>query len=202
MTVLSEKRLRQLIYATAPVADRLVVSPLLEPDQQIGEGSIDLRLGSHFIVTRTARVGGLNPFEKQDQLRAYQERLHVPYGKELWIHPGTFVLGATLEYLRLPVNIYAEVTTRSSWARLGLNIASAVAIHPGFVGCLTLELVNAGNTPIAIIPAMRIGQLTFFEVEEPSLEPATSKYQAQILPQYPLLEREAAELEKLRRLSS
>ncbi len=201
MTVLSKARLWKLLYETTSTADRLVVMPILEPDKQISEGSVDIRLGSYFVVTRSARVGGLEPFEEHRELSAYQETLYRAFGDQLWIHPGTFVLGVTLEYLRLPSAVYGEVTTRSSWARMGLHIASAVAVHPGFAGCLTLELVNAGNTPVAIYPGARIGQLVFYEVLDPQPVTPSGKYFAQILPQFTRLSEEAPELERWKSLS-
>jgi dCTP deaminase len=142
MAVIDRERLAELLSSKTPVGERLVVSPILEPDDQVGNGSIDVRLGNYFIVTRTARVGGIQPFEGDTpaNIARLQETLYVPFTKALWIHPGTFVLGGTFEYLRLPMNLYATVTARSSWGRLGLNIATAVAIHPGFYGCLTLGL--------------------------------------------------------------
>jgi len=170
--------------------------PILDPEKQISEGSVDIRLGSHFVVTRTARVGGLDPFKEERTLSSYQESLYRPYGSQLWMHPGTFVLGVTFEYIRLPSNIYADVTTRSSWARLGLHIASAVAVHPGFVGCLTLELVNAGNTPISLYPGVRIGQLVFYDVPEGRPPEGSSKYFGHILPQFARLNVESEEIER------
>lgn len=202
MAVISKDRLLKLLFGESELVNRLVMTPLLDPDGQIGEGSIDIRLGAHFIVTKTPQVGSLTAFEEASKLKQYQDRLYVSYGSELWIHPGTFVLGVTLEYIRLPLNVYADVTTRSSWARLGLNIATAVAVHPGFTGCLTLELFNAGSAPMAIYPGLRIGQLTFFDVLQPSEEPQGTRYGAQILPQFASLQRERPELERWRQFAT
>ena len=52
---------------------------------------------------------------------------------------------------------------RSSLARCGLNIATATTVHPHFTGCLTLELANMGEVPLAR-PGMLICQLVFFQV--------------------------------------
>jgi len=39
-----------------------------------------------------------------------------------------------------------------------LIIATATGVHPGFTGCLTLELFNSGEVPIALYPGMAISQ--------------------------------------------
>jgi dCTP deaminase len=58
------------------------------------------------------------------------------------------------------------VTARSSWAREGLNIASANFINPNYNGIITLELANFGQIPMAIYPGMRIAQIAFYEVDK------------------------------------
>jgi len=204
MTVVGRERLVELLSDDTPVPERLVVTPILEPDIQIGDGCIDIRLGNCFVVTKSARVGGIEPFKRPTptELERYQETLYVGFTQALWIHPGTFVLGGTLEYIRLPSNLYADVTARSSWARLGLSIACAVAVHPGFYGCLTLELVNNGNTPVAVHPGDRIGQLTVYEAEpaaRPERKPS-GKYQGQIIPSYSSLHKESSERERWKAL--
>jgi dCTP deaminase len=83
----------------------------------------------------------------------------VPFGKSFILHPKYFVLGVTLEWIRLPKDIAGYVIGKSSWGRLGLIIATAVGVHPGFAGCLTLELSNVGELPIELKPGMQICQL-------------------------------------------
>src|SRR5436309_13869423 len=91
---------------------------------------------------------------------------YVPFGSKYVLHPGGFVLGATLEWIRLPKNLGAYVIGKSSWGRRGLIIATATGVHPGFTGCLTLELTNVGEIPIKIQPGMTICQLFIHRVEE------------------------------------
>ncbi len=144
---------------------RLIITPLLDPNQ-VGRGAIDLRLGTEFLVLRRTRRPGIDPVEQsQDDIDEMQERVVVPFGEQLWLHPRHFILAATLEYLALPDDLSANVVGRSSWGRLGLIVATAVFVHPGFRGCLTLELVNEGDTPIALSPGSRIAQLTLHRLE-------------------------------------
>ncbi|WP_353865167.1 dCTP deaminase [Svornostia abyssi] len=187
-----------------PLADRLVVTPLLAEDQ-IGPASVDVRLGSEFLLLRRTRGPGLDP-GKHDQasVEDLQERVVVPLGDKLWLHPQHFVLAATFEYVRLPTDLGAYVVARSSWGRLGLVVATAILVQPGFAGCLTLELVNEGDSPIALYPGLRVAQLAFHTLETASPQPyhADGKYRAPTRPQASRVAAEAAHVDHLERLKA
>jgi dCTP deaminase len=148
-------------------ADPLVITPS-PPDlgelAKSGAASIDIRLGTWFMNLRQARMPHLaiDAPGAQPQLTKTH---YVPFGSEYFLHPGNFVLSVTLEWIRLPRNLAAYVIGKSSWGRRGLIIATATGVHPGFKGCLTLELSNVGELPIAIKPGMNICQLFFHRVE-------------------------------------
>jgi dCTP deaminase len=144
--------------------DRLIVRPL--PDlrglEESGSASIDLRLGTWFVSLRHTRYPALlvdddpNVAAKNATLSKMQ---FVPFGKEFIVQPRAFVLGVTLEWVRFPSTLAGYVIGKSSWGRRGLIIATAAGVHPGFAGCLTLELSNVGEIPIAIKPGIPICQL-------------------------------------------
>ncbi len=68
----------------------------------------------------------------------------VPFGDRFILQPGDFVLGITFEWLKLPSDLAGFVTGKSKWGRRGLIVETAAGIHPGFCGCLTLEIGNVG----------------------------------------------------------
>ena len=148
--------------------DPLVITPLpdlKDPDAQ-GAAAVDLRLGTWFLTLREARMSHI-PIEDAGTQAAQLTKMHyVPFGSEYYLHPRSFVLGITLEWLRLPKNIAAPVVGKSSWGRRGLIIATAIGVHPGFKGCLTLELTNVGEIPIAIKAGTRVCQIFLHEVRE------------------------------------
>ena len=41
----------------------------------------------------------------------------------------------------------------------------SAGVHPGFAGCLTLELSNQGALPIELVPGLAICQLFFHQLE-------------------------------------
>lgn len=161
MSVLVDKDILKLLEN-----GKLVVTPLLDPAKQLGEASIDVRLGNEFINFRRPNLGEIDPSKRdklQLEIEQYQEKQRIDYGKKFILHPRQFVLGATLEYIALPSNVAGQVVGRSSWGRLGLIIATATAVQPAFKGCITLELVNDGEVPIVLYPGMRIAQLVLYE---------------------------------------
>jgi len=110
MSVLGRKGLKKAILER-PIDRRLVVMPLIDP-KQIGDASVDVRLGTRFRVLRRTQDSGLNPQTVvQSEVERGQEEVVVPIGKPLWLHPGQFVLGATLEYLRFPNDLAADVVS-------------------------------------------------------------------------------------------
>jgi dCTP deaminase len=148
---------------------RLIIAP--EPDESVlresGSASLDLRLGTWFVELRRSRRGCLkvNPELTTPQDETGLGKVHYTrFGGEFVLHPGSFILGVTLEWIRVPRDLACFVIGKSSWGRRGLIIATATGVHPGFTGCLTLEITNVGELPIAIQPGMPICQLFFHTV--------------------------------------
>ena len=204
MSVLSADELVDRIYrhdAADPKRIFIVPTPRREG---IKDTSIDLMLGNHFIVTRTARFRALDAYseETEKDIALYQERVLIPFGEQLILHPGTFILGVTWQYIGLPNDIHAQVVTRSTWGRAGLTVATAVVVHPCFSGCLTLELVNNGNAPIALYPGSRVAHIIFMHAEPGKTIPVTgaSKYFGMTEPGFTKLHDERPELERWKQI--
>jgi dCTP deaminase len=169
MTVLSGAMIRSRLVARS-LNRRLVVSPLLDEAEQLKDShaSVDIRLGCEFALVAPSSLGAVDELGKKgskESLSKLYRSIYVPLGDCLVIHPHQFVLAQALEYLRLPFDLMAYVVGRSTWGRLGLTVATAVGIHPGFAGCLTLELRNLGETPLALRPGHTIAQLFFHLVQ-------------------------------------
>lgn len=169
---------------------RIFVVPMVNERTQVGNGSLDLRLGTDFVITRRTRFSVIDVLEQLDEFQSklvdYQENVYVDIGAKLILHPNQVVLGCTLEYLRLPYDLAAYVVGRSSWGRLGLVIATATFVHPGFTGVITLEMVNLGDAPIALYPGARIAQLVFHPARPSGMIGMipTTKYSLSIRPSF------------------
>lgn len=153
----------------------LVVSPILT-SAQIGASSIDLRMGTVALTARAGAQSHVNPSAYLPQAaqgehgtvrdrQQKHERFDIPIGKSFLLHPGSLVLVPTLEWVRIPDDLQGVVTARSSWAREGLNIATATIINPNYRGIITLELANFGEIPIKLFPGLRLAQLALYRLE-------------------------------------
>lgn len=146
----------------------LFIDPLLNMNQ-IGSFTIDLRLGYDFIVSIITRKPSIKLYPSFDNqihqpVRTFFEETRRDLGNSFLVYPNQVVLATTLEYISLPDHIYADVLTRSSYARLGLVINTMV--QPGYRGCISLELFNHGNTPIELVVGSRICQIRLFDGEQ------------------------------------
>lgn len=187
--ILSSEQIRGLLEnPPRDPKDRLVISPVLEPNKQLtpGTASIDLRLGQNFHVALRTKLSELNRLsdEHRANMQRYKDETFVPVGDYFVLHPRQFVLGETLEWVTLPRNLSASVVGRSTWGRDGLIIATATGVHPNFSGVLTLELSNVGEIPIYLYPGFSIAQLFLHSVElvEGSGEPVPGAFQIQTSP--------------------
>src|SRR6476659_6019999 len=173
--VLSDRSITRLIDE-----GRIVIDPydpaLMQP------ASLDVRVDRLFRVFRNNRYPYIDVKREQEGLT---ELVEVADGDPFILHPGEFVLGSTLERVRLADDLVSRVEGKSSLGRLGLLIHSTAGfIDPGFDGHITLELSNVANLPITLYPGMKIGQISFLTMTTPADEPygsgrLGSKYQGQ-----------------------
>ena len=173
--VLSDATIRRLV-AEGRIGIEPYEEALLQPS------SVDVRVDRYFRVFRNNRYPFIDVKEQQEELT---ELVEIDPETAFILHPGEFVLGSTLERIRLPDDLVARLEGKSSLGRLGLLIHSTAGfIDPGWDGHVTLELSNVANLPITIYVGMKIGQLSFMQLTEPSERPygsggLGSKYQGQ-----------------------
>jgi dCTP deaminase len=167
MPVLTHDELQRRLFGPLKEGEEpLVITPLLD-SKQIGDVSIDVRLGNEFIIIRHTNLPLIDPTSASTirvEIGQYQEHIRVGFGERFVLQPRQLVLGSTLEYIALPPDLTAQVIGRSSWGRLGLIIATATSVAPGFKGVITLELINEGQVPLILYPGVVIAQLIFEEV--------------------------------------
>jgi dCTP deaminase len=176
--VLSDRTIKEEV-----AAGRLVFDPYDE--SLVQPSSVDMRVDRSFRVFHNSRYPFIDVRRPMDELT---ELVEVGGDEPFILHPGEFVLGQTLERVKLPDDIVARLEGKSSLGRLGLVIHSTAGfVDPGFEGNLTLELSNLATLPITLYEGMPIGQISFMRMDGPVENPygghaARSKYQGQAEP--------------------
>lgn len=166
MSVLSSKEIEDRLKKSPGDLESIIITPLL--DEKFDRDSVDLRLGCYFRVPAVSTTECVKPY--QDTVEHYPELVHKPYKRDkkvntLILQPHHAVLASTLEYIKMPGDVSGQILTKSSWARLFISIASAPWIHPFYRGCLTLEITNLGNVPVALPVGKPMAQLVFIKLE-------------------------------------
>lgn len=173
--ILSDHTIREEL-----AAGRIGIEPLGEGCVQ--PSSVDLHVDRFFRVFRNHSLRAIDVKQDQEELT---ELVEITDGDVLMLHPGEFVLGATVERVRLPDDLVGRLEGKSSLGRLGLLIHSTAGfVDAGWDGYLTLELSNVANLPITVYPRMKIGQISFLKMTTPADAPygsggLGSKYQHQ-----------------------
>ena len=167
----------------ALASGRLVIDPIGE--EALQPASVDIRLDRQFRVFRNHRDSYIDVREPVEDLTEVET---IEDDQAFVLHPGEFVLGSTLERIRLADDLVSRVEGKSSLGRLGLLVhATAGYVDPGWDGHLTMELSNVANLPIRLYYGMKIGQLSFLELTTAAEHPygskeLNSKYQGQTGP--------------------
>ena len=173
--VLSDRTIRRLLGE-----GRIEIEPY--DDSLMQPSSVDVRVDRYFRVFRNSRYPFIDVKQEQEGLT---ELVEIDDETAFILHPGEFVLGSTLERVKLPDDLVARLEGKSSLGRLGLLIHSTAGfIDPGWDGHVTLELSNVANLPITIYHGMPIGQISFIRMDGPvehayGSDETGSKYQGQ-----------------------
>lgn len=163
----------------------------------LSQNGYDIRLGSSVEFFRVdlikGFVNGLDPLESDVSAPVNVEKpaetktvffKHVDGSivekkVKCWkIYPGEFVLAHSLESFNIPSNLTGLLFCKSSYARLGMNMAPTV-LKSGWSGQLVLEIYNQTKVPMTIYEGCGIGTIYFAEHTESSLNPYDGKYQHQ-----------------------
>jgi len=136
----------------------------IEPfeEDQIGPGSIDLRLGKEFRVFKKLR----NALVVEDRITLEDLTERLETNESFTLMPGETVLGITQERIKLPPTICGWLEGRSRFARMGLVIhMTAGFVQPGVNNRQVLEIGNLAPFPLILQPGVRICQVILERTE-------------------------------------
>lgn len=159
---------------------KLSFSPKLKPGQ-IGPASIDLKLSPHFKFFRIDKFSLVDT--KQPLPKHFMDAVTLKDDEPFIIHPGSFVLASTIEYVKLAPDLAMKVEGKSSLARMGILVHTAGFVDPGFEGTLTLEISNQSNVAVALYPNMYICQVAVYKLSSPAETPYNKRKKSLYLKQ-------------------
>ena len=151
---------------------------------QVAEGTIsyglssygyDLRLADEFKIFTPPPGAVLNP--KAIPPEFYRDHR----GQDCDIPPNGYVLGRTVEYLRIPRDVLTLCVGKSTYARSGV-LVNVTPFEPEWEGFVTVSIANTTAVPVRIFANEGLCQVLFFQSDEPcevSYKDRKGKYQAQ-----------------------
>ena len=159
---------------------------IIEPfeEKQVRKGVISYGLSSYGYDLRIADEFKIftNVFGAVVDPKNFDPKSFVDFkGEVCIIPPNSFILGKTVEYVRIPSNVMTICIGKSTYARCGL-IANLTPLEPGWEGYVTLEISNTTPLPAKIYANEGIVQVLFFESDEQCLvsyADKKGKYQSQ-----------------------
>jgi len=155
-------------------------------NKQVWPASLDFRLWTTFKIYKKSRQTVIDSKKGVD--KDHIETIILNDWDKFILHPWDFVLGVTLEKIKIPYDLVCRCEWRSSIWRLWVIIHSTAGfIDPGFEWTITLEMTNINELPVALYAWMRIWQYAFetilWEVKNTYDKRKWSKYMHQSLPE-------------------
>ncbi len=175
--ILNDKQIKKLSN------EKKMISPFVDKSVQQGISyglqsfGYDLRVGSEFKIFTNIKGNAI-----ADPKNFTEDNfVTVKDDKSILIPPNSFALANSLEYFKIPRDITGLVTSKSSYARVGLGNPPTV-LEAGWEGVLVLELVNHTSNSIRVYSNSGISQILFFKGEDPKVSYAdrNGKYMNQI----------------------
>lgn len=157
---LGDRAIKARLQLPADNPARLLIEPFVDtsPPGVISYGltsaGYDLRLGRKFLVCTHMESGVLDP-KKQDASN-YQSL----EADSVLVPPNSFVLGYSLEKLRIPRDCIGVCIGKSTYARCGI-IVNVTPLEPEWEGHVTIEISNSAPRPARVYANEGILQVLF-----------------------------------------
>lgn len=122
----------------------------------------DLTLADEFLVPRLdTEQQVVDPFNPPEFSQVRCESFII-------VPPGSFVLGRSVEWVKMPRDVMGICLGRSTYARAAV-ITNVTPLEPGWEGRVTMEITNSGRLPVKVHVGRGIVQVVFFRGERPPM---------------------------------
>ena len=123
----------------------------------------DLRLGNKVLMYKNTHHQIVSPKRTKDPdfiKKVFEEWTNLAAGYAVVIPPNSYILGYSLERIKMPANLKGRCVGKSTLARCGV-LVNCTPLEPGWEGYLTLEIGNITPCPVEVYVAEGIAQLEF-----------------------------------------
>ncbi len=127
----------------------------------LGPYGYDLRLSKDYKKIKAANIS-IDPYTTKD------DDYEALSGNTIEIAANSYILGKSLEYIKIPKKILGLVFGKSTYARAGILI-NVTPIEPEWEGFLTISISNVSGNRVKLHPLQGIAQIVFFESDLPPL---------------------------------
>jgi len=157
---------------------------------QVAQGTIsyglssygyDLRLADEFKIFDPPPDAVINP--KSVPTEFYRDHR----GPSCDIPPNSYILGRTLEYLRIPRDVLTLCVGKSTYARSGV-LVNVTPFEPEWEGFVTVSIANTTCRPVRVFGNEGLCQVLYFQSDEPcdvSYKDRKGKYDVQKKIEFP-----------------
>lgn len=164
------------VDTTGDLQPWITESPLLQPFAEAcaDEGIVpygltsagyDLRLGYTALIFKNSFNKTISPIKMKEDKDGYAEKVFDKYsvanaGDPIIIPPNGYILGYSVEYIRMPRDLKGRCVGKSTYARCGI-IVNTTPVEPDWEGYLTLEIANVTPCPVEVYAGWGIAQIEF-----------------------------------------
>ncbi len=129
-----------------------------DKDQQVGNDSIDLRIGNKgYILNDDYEY--INTLSEENFSR-YFEEVHLSQERGYNLKPGEILFIGTVEQIHLEGDLIGRVTGRSVFSRFGLSVhCTQDKFSSGINSIAALQIKNNSNVVLKIFPYQKLAQL-------------------------------------------
>lgn len=165
---------------------------MIEPfnSGQVAQGAISYGLSSYGYDLRIAdefKIFSPPPDVIINPKSIPQEYYRDHRGPHCDIPPNGYILGRTVEYLRIPRDVLTLCVGKSTYARAGV-LVNVTPFEPEWEGFVTVSIANTTPVPVRVFANEGLCQVLFFQSDEPcevSYKDRKGKYQAQQRIEFP-----------------
>ena len=121
----------------------------------LGPYGYDIRLDETYKQIKK-KIKSVDPYHiTEDQ---YETRTE----EKIVINSGSYILGKSVEYFKIPKKVLGIVFGKSTYARIGVLI-NVTPLEPEWTGFLTISVSNVSGRRVTLYPNQGIAQIIFFE---------------------------------------